>query len=238
MAKFHLSQVRDGLRPLYVLIAEEEFSCKGRLIKKGDIGGLVSGAHNLSQGGSCWIAYGAFALDNTEVFGNAYVGAGTILEHNARVGGKAVVIGAHIFYDDEGDCDYTKHPGPSISGSAKIIGSNIEICCRTIIRDAAKIGGNEIRIGGDSIVDGSCKVMGSKINLQSVRMSKGASVVGNNIKVSARASSPCEMTGNASINGENITLETVDFKLRDNARIGSGNSIIDACGEIAANSKL
>lgn len=238
MTKYILSQVRDGFRPLYALIAEEEFFCQGRLIKEGDVGGLVSGPDILSQDGTCWIAYGALALDNARVFDDAYVGAGTMLEHNARVGGKAVVVGAHIFYDDEGDCDYAKHPGPSISGSCEIIGSDIEIHCRTIIRGAAKIGGHDVKIGGESIVDDICKVMGARINLQSLRMSKAASVVGNDIKVTAHASSPCEMTDNACINGEDITIEAVDFKMRDNARIGSWNSIIDASGEIVGNSKL
>lgn len=42
-------------------------------IKKGDLGGIVSGEHNLSQSGNCWIHPPAFVVGSAHVSGNAQV---------------------------------------------------------------------------------------------------------------------------------------------------------------------
>lgn len=42
-------------------------------VKKGDLGGRVSSKYTLSQEGDCWIDYSSKALDQSKVWGDAYV---------------------------------------------------------------------------------------------------------------------------------------------------------------------
>lgn len=69
---------------LYRIKALREIPLCG--ISVGDLGGFVSGEHNLSQYGDCWI------------FGEAIVSERAVVSEMARVSGKAVVAGgARIF---------------------------------------------------------------------------------------------------------------------------------------------
>ena len=70
-----------------------------REVKKGDLGGLVEGEHNLSQEGSCWI------YDNAQVSGYAEV------SDNAKVSGYAEVFGYAKVYDNA-----------QVSGYAEVFG--------------------------------------------------------------------------------------------------------------------
>ena len=57
-----------------------------RGVKKGDLGGLVEGKHNLSQEGACWI------YDNAQVIGGARVSENAKVFDNAKVFGYAEVF--------------------------------------------------------------------------------------------------------------------------------------------------
>ena len=62
------------------------------MLKKGDLGGLVLGEHNLSQEGNCWVYNNAIIYGNARVFGNA------IIYDNAEVFGNAIVFdNAEVF---------------------------------------------------------------------------------------------------------------------------------------------
>ena len=78
-----------------------------REVKKGDLGGLVEGEHNLSQEGSCWI------YDNAQVIGGAYVFG------NAEISGKAKISGNALVYENAWVSDNAKVFGNAcISGKA------------------------------------------------------------------------------------------------------------------------
>lgn len=63
----------------------------GTLIKKGRVGGLVDGEHNLSQEGRCWIHREAVVRGNAVVKDDAIVKDEAIICGDAVVGGSAVV---------------------------------------------------------------------------------------------------------------------------------------------------
>ena len=67
-------------------------------VKKGDLGGLVSGEHNLSQQGKCWVYNNARVFGNAIVFGNAKIYGNAIVFEDARVFGNAIIYGnARVF---------------------------------------------------------------------------------------------------------------------------------------------
>lgn len=60
-------------------------------VKAGDIGGHVSGYHNLSHAGDCWIYTNAIVIEDGRVEGNAKVSLHSIVRGNGLVADNAVV---------------------------------------------------------------------------------------------------------------------------------------------------
>ena len=67
----------------YRLIALRDFGD----VKAGDKGGLVSGEHNLSHDGLCWISDGAQVYDTAQVYGNAQVCGSAWVYDDTQVSG-------------------------------------------------------------------------------------------------------------------------------------------------------
>ena len=79
----------------------------GEIVKKGYLGGLVNGEHNLSQEGNCWIGYHARALDNSRVLDDAVLKDHSDALDDSTVSGNAVMK------------DYSwAHNNSTISGNA------------------------------------------------------------------------------------------------------------------------
>lgn len=120
-------------------------------VKKGDIGGYVSGEHNLSHEGLCWIFGNAKVYGNAEVSGNAWVSDNAKVYDDAsvinyaRVSGNAIIYGKALVYDIAtiygnavvcGDAEV--HGNAVVRGKAKVcgyanIGRNAEICRNAVI---------------------------------------------------------------------------------------------------------
>ena len=83
-----------------------------REVKKGDLGGLVEGEHNLSQEGSCWI------YDNAQVIGGAYVSGKAKISGNASVSRYAQVSGNALVYENSWVSGYAR-----VSGNAQVRGN-------------------------------------------------------------------------------------------------------------------
>lgn len=66
-------------------------------IKAGTLGGIVSGSHNLSRHGECWIDYDAVVTGGATVFDYAYVGEGCTVCGDAVVCGSASVANSVLF---------------------------------------------------------------------------------------------------------------------------------------------
>jgi hypothetical protein len=62
-------------------------------VKKGDLGGFLEKAENLSQEGDCWVYSDAWVFDNARVSGKAHVSDNARVFDNARVYGNAQVYG-------------------------------------------------------------------------------------------------------------------------------------------------
>ena len=64
-------------------------------VKSGDIGGYVSGEHNLSHDGLCWVYDNAIVLSNARVCGNAFVDGYAGIYGNAIIKEKGDYIVFH-----------------------------------------------------------------------------------------------------------------------------------------------
>ena len=62
-------------------------------IKKGEIGGFVSGEHNLSHMGNCWIADNAVVSHDAQVLDNACVSGHSAVTGRAKISGHAIISG-------------------------------------------------------------------------------------------------------------------------------------------------
>jgi len=80
---------------LYRLKALKDFGT----VKAGDLGGLVSGEHNLSQDGSCWVFGEAWVSGKARVRGEAKVSGEAMVFGKAEVSGGAEVSGEVEIYE-------------------------------------------------------------------------------------------------------------------------------------------
>ncbi len=63
----------------------------GEVVRKGDLGGLVYGEHNLSKEGNCWIEFEARAFGKSRVMDNAVLKDCSVARDNSIVSGNAVM---------------------------------------------------------------------------------------------------------------------------------------------------
>ncbi|OQB41011.1 MAG: hypothetical protein BWY04_01107 [candidate division CPR1 bacterium ADurb.Bin160] len=114
----------------------------GEVIKTGDLGGIVSGKHNLSQEGNCWISYHTAVSDNSRVEDNAVLKDFSCACGNSKVSGNAVMK------DNSTILDFS-----TISGNA-VMKDWSRIC------DSSTVSGNAVMkdyscAQGDSIITGN-----------------------------------------------------------------------------------
>lgn len=82
-------------------------------VRKGDLGGWVSGYHNLSQQGKCWIYDNSIVTDNARVEDNAIVYSNSIMHGNSSV------------YNRSAICDSYMNSDSMVLGNAQIHNSNL-----------------------------------------------------------------------------------------------------------------
>lgn len=117
----------------------------------GCLGGYVSGYHNLSQRGECWISPCATVLEEATVTGNAVVFDHALVTNTASVrdwafiSGEAVVSGSAEVRDRA-----------SVGGRARVYGKatvldSAEVSATSVVRGSASIGG-DVFVSGDTIL--------------------------------------------------------------------------------------
>ncbi len=93
-----------------------------RYIQSGTLGGIVSGVHNLSRFGQCWIDYDAMVIGDASVHDYAFVTGHSVVHGNAVVCGGALVD----------DCELKQNAyvagkamikGLTIGGKARVFGA-------------------------------------------------------------------------------------------------------------------
>ena len=175
----------------YVLLENETFEYKGNTlhriqalkdfadVKKGDKGGWVSGYHNLSQEGDCWVYNEAkvfdkaLVSDNSAIFHYAQVYENAKVHDNARILGVVHIFGNAEIYDGACVFDYSH-----IFGNAKVYGKtwiygytfifgNAEVYGLTFISGNIKIYDN-VHISGDINVSGDIEFCGDAVIVKDI----------------------------------------------------------------------
>lgn len=145
---------------LFRIIALRDFGN----VKAGDIGGIVSSQHNLSQLGNCWVNQGASALDDSRVYDNA------ILSFSARLTGRATVLENALISKNASMCGLSR-----ASGMAVVTGN-------ATMHDSAFIGGAAVlnehaRASDNAHITGSAHVRGSARLSGHISISQEASIL-------------------------------------------------------------
>jgi carbonic anhydrase/acetyltransferase-like protein (isoleucine patch superfamily) len=144
---------------LFRIVALRDFSD----VKAGDIGGYVSGEHNLSHDGICWIYDDAKVYGNARVFSNAKVCDNAQVFGNARVYDNAQVFciawvhgNALIYNDAKVFDDAVISDSACVYGNSRVYG-NARVYDNSIVYDNAEVYGNT-KVFYDAVVCGNVKV--------------------------------------------------------------------------------
>jgi len=140
-----ISQINLFGAKLYRLRALIDFrTTTGFVVKKGDLGGWIESAHNLSQQGRSWIAQDAEVYDDARLIDNAFMTGKTRAFGCARIGDNATLFDNAMAYDH---C---------------YIGGATTVCDNGVVADYAIILGCS-RISGFAVVDSHSIIRGNSI---------------------------------------------------------------------------
>ena len=151
----------------------------GGIVKKGDLGGLVDGEHNLSQEGNCWIGYHARALDNSRVLDDAVLKDHSDALDDSTVSGNAVMK------------DY------SVARDSSTVSGNAVLKDHSVARDSSTVSGNAV-MKDYSVARDSSTVSGNAVLKDRSRAFANSTVSGNAVmKDWSSAKGDSIITGNA-----------------------------------------
>lgn len=236
------SERGDEEQKLYQIKALKTFTTSnGREVKEGDLGGFISGEHNLSHEGNCWVANSAEVWDQACVSENAYVGGISCLYDQAQLYGNARVTRGNIGDNVKiyGNAQVSVKGQISdhveIFGNAVVCGKNTRICGSVKIFENARVGGNSMgeiwisdnaQIYGNAQIEANCHIKG-EVEIWGNSVVRGSRIwIKDNVKIcGAEISGRNDFFGNTRIIGENIVLND-DVDLGSNAFIQSQNDFL------------
>lgn len=213
-------------------------------VKEDDIGGRVTGFHNLSHEGLCWIEAGGCVIENAAVRDNARVGMNAYVTDFALVCNDAVVGGVKDTGTTISGKVVVEHQatvsssilsgGVVVSGNADVFDSIVKDHC--VVKDFAKV--SRSTLSGNAVVSGQALVEDSNMRFNSsvsqdayllgCTMTDDASLRGNvtlrdGVILSGKAelSGTCEIKGELHLDGTRFT-NSEDFILFQDGRIKDG----------------
>lgn len=162
-------------------------------IKTGQVGGIVSDEHNLSQDGICWIDFDSSVIDDAQVVDNAQVIEGSELTGNTKVYGNAKIISSTIrgcveIYDD------VTISHSVVDDSVKVYGNSLIDYCR--LSESVSIGGSTKLHSVD--VDGKAHIIDGCVNdTNSIIVISGIPIGGITIYSGFRNGERCVLTNSS-----------------------------------------
>lgn len=110
-------------------------------VAKGQKGGYLESAKNLSQDGNCWVYDEACVFGNAKVSQDATVNGNSEVFGNAEVFGYATINGNSKVFEDAAICHYAVVSSSTVRGKALISGE-------TVLNDGCDIHGQSIISAG------------------------------------------------------------------------------------------
>ena len=126
-------------------------------VKKGSIGGIVSGFNNLTQSGNCWIANNARVLGTSRVEDNARVYNKAIVK-NSTISGKARIYG-NARVENSYITDYARIYDNTVVINSRRIGGRTKIHGNAYVSSSGYIAGH-VDISGNAIINESVDLTG------------------------------------------------------------------------------
>ncbi len=125
--KYTLVPLSGDLEGLFRLRANEELinycaKTNQKVIPEGALGGIVSGAHNLSKHGDCWIDYDSMVLGNASVHDYAFVTGRSVLCENAVACGSTLITNC-ILSGNAYAAGRSKLKNITLGGKSRVFGS-------------------------------------------------------------------------------------------------------------------
>lgn len=175
--KYELTNIKRnyGGTTVYRIKALEDIENKNNFqldVKKGDLGGWVSGYHNLSQQGKCWI------YDNS------------IVVDNARVEDDAIIYGNSAMYDNSSAYNRSEVCNSVLSNNSMILGkgciedcelhNNVKIMKNSRLIHSFLFGNTQIKVEGYNILN--CWIYNSYIinKVKIINATVGNSIIKEN----------------------------------------------------------
>ncbi|OQB41012.1 MAG: hypothetical protein BWY04_01108 [candidate division CPR1 bacterium ADurb.Bin160] len=181
----------------------------GEMVKKGDLGGLVDGEHNLSQEGNCWISYYAGAFGKSSVKDNAILKDYSGAFDNSTVSGNAVMNGDSKAYDHSTISGNAVMKDWSRAYNSSIITENAVMQHNSCADGNSTVSGNAV-MKDDSVVCGNSTVSGNAVM-------KDDSIVCGNSTVSGNA----VMQDNSCAEGDSIITGNAVLQAYQTIRYGT-----------------
>ena len=99
--KYELTDIKRDYNgtTVYRIRALEDIENKNNFqldVKKGDLGGWISGCHNLSQRGKCWIYDNSIVTENAIVEDDAIVLLNSIMEGNSTAYNRSTICNSYL----------------------------------------------------------------------------------------------------------------------------------------------
>ena len=107
-------------------------------VKKGDFGGLIASAKNLSHKGNCWVYDDAIVYNNASVRDNAVVYENAVVYGNAKVYGNAFVHADAKVYKN------AQVYGNAQVGNAAVVGGNAQVYGNAFVYNAQVYGNAKV----------------------------------------------------------------------------------------------
>lgn len=166
----------DGVSAMYLHRIKALVDIPRYGVKKGDLGGYVLDAHNLSHSGDCWIGGEAQVLESVFISGNAYVGDNAIIDgqgnlkisifDNVKITGNArISCWSPDNKSNEEKVSSTFFGNFEVSGDAKVFNlesgsGNAKVYGEATIWHSQQISG-EAEVYGYARIDSRVKILGN-----------------------------------------------------------------------------
>ncbi|WP_077064992.1 hypothetical protein [Mannheimia massilioguelmaensis] len=237
MKKYRLIESDKEYRgqKLYQIQALRDFTTSNDTeVKAGDLGGFLSGEHNLSHEGNCWVANSAEVRDKACVSENGYVGGCSYLNDAVQVFGNACITRGDFYGEVKIYDNATVYVKGTVCDEVEIFG-NAEVGGKcTNISGAVKIFENAV-IGGVFIGD--------------IKICDNVQIYGNaQIEASCCLKGNAEIYGNTRIAGKNVYIQdnakicgaeiTGGNRFKNNVQIVGQNIVISGGVSFAENAKI
>lgn len=136
-------------------------------VKKGDLGGVVSGEHNLPQSGDCWLSYWCKLLGQSTLSDDAQLKGRVTVVDNVSISDRVIVAGDSM-----------------VRGSAVLRG-NVRVNGKVFIKDNVVLE-HDVTVYGSPRIEGNSRLSGKVIVSDSARI-LGDSVLKDNVRVKHHA---------------------------------------------------